>query len=122
MSKVRLISETELPTPQSESAQADPPPTPKPSETERPSAPSLPASRESPNPVKVRPPELLEMLETIMKILNVRMSAALAMAGAFCLTAAAMVQGTYMSLAISLSFDLCVFLPLAWIAYRAKKD
>ena len=118
---LKIVAETEVPTPQSESAQADPHPTPKPSETERPSAPSLPASPASVKP-QVRPPELIEMLETIMKILNVRMSAALAMAGAFCLTAAAMVQGTYMSLAISLSFDLCVFLPLAWIAYRAKKD
>lgn len=62
---------------------------------------------------------VLVMME-IRKILNARASAVMAMAGAFALTATALVQGTTMALIASVSFDVLVFLPLAWIAYTRK--
>lgn len=65
------------------------------------------------------PKSVLVMME-IRRILNARASAVMAMGGAFVLTAVALAQGTMMSLGTAISFDVLVFLPLAWIAYTRK--
>lgn len=79
-------------------------------QTEQPSEPSSKeGSRES-----------ARLLMEARKILNARASAVMAMAGSFILTTVALAQGTTMSLLTAMSFDILVFLPIAWIAYTRK--
>ena len=44
------------------------------------------------------------------------------MIGSFVLTSAAMAMGTGMALSIALSYDVFVFLPIAYIAYQRRKE
>ena len=105
-SKLKVVGETEVP---------DPQPAPQAALTPPPTAPqSKPSSPSSPH--------LLMLLDEIRRVLNARMGALLAMIGAFLLTTVAMVQGTWMSLAISVSYDLLIFVPIALIAYRVPKS
>lgn len=61
------------------------------------------------------------ILAEIRKILSARAAALVAMVGAFCLTASSMFSQSWMSLAIAVSYDMMVFLPMALIAYRTPK-
>lgn len=107
-SKLQVVSETEVPDPR-QPEPASPPPAP-PKVIETPSKTSSPAS-----------PHILLLLDEIRKVLSARMGALLAMGGAMLLTAAAMMQQTWMGLAIAATFDVLVFLPLAIIAYGARQ-
>ena len=44
------------------------------------------------------------------------------MLAAFCLTVGAMVVGTWMALAMSVSFDALIFIPIAYIAYFKRGE
>ncbi len=62
------------------------------------------------------------MLVEIRRVLNARASVILALVGAAALTYLAMEKATGMALSIAVSYDLFVFLPLAYIAYLRRKE
>jgi hypothetical protein len=81
-------------------------------------------SRPSPSSAAEVPRQSLQTIELLMeirKVLNARAGALIAMVGAFLLTVGAMVLNTPMSLAIAISYDVLVFLPIAVIAYRGSQ-
>lgn len=93
------------------------------SETEVPSAPNSEFETATPSRTSSEhSPRLIAVLEEIRMVLSARASVLLAMAGAFGLTASAMWKGDLMSLAIALSFDVVVFIPIVVIAYRRPKE
>ena len=61
------------------------------------------------------------MLQEIRKILSSRATALIAMLGALGLTAAAMVAGTWMALALTLAFDIFALIPILIISYRIPR-
>ena len=65
---------------------------------------------------------VLTNLDEIRKILNARASVIVALLGAAWLTFLAMDKATGMALAIAASYDVFVFLPLAYIAYLKRKE
>jgi len=65
---------------------------------------------------------LIAVLAEVRRILSARAGALLAMIGALGLTAAAMWKGDLLALAIAVSFDALVFLPIALIAYGRPKE
>lgn len=65
---------------------------------------------------------MMAMIDEIRRMLNARASVIVALVGAAALTFLAMEKGTGMALAIASSYDLFVFLPLAYIAYLRRKE
>ena len=87
------------------------------------SKPAIPAEPKSENSFD---PSLalhsLEIIGEVRKILNARASVIVALMASAALTFLAMEKATGMALAIAASFDLGVFLPLAYIAYLRRKE
>lgn len=65
--------------------------------------------------------ETSRMLNEIRMVLNARVTALLAAMGAFLIALWAMWLGTGMSLWVALSYDIMVFIPMAFIAYLKPK-
>ena len=102
---LKMVAETEVP--EAETARAS---IPVPAKTE----PKLKESSET-------SPHLTLMLAEIRRVLNARAGALMAMGMAFLLTTVAMFQATAMALAISISFDTLICIPILLIAYRQPK-
>jgi hypothetical protein len=64
----------------------------------------------------------LALLDEIRLVLNARASVVLALMAAAALTYLAMDKGTGMALSIAATFDLFIFLPLAYIAYLRRRE
>ena len=98
-SNLKVVGEVEIP-----SAVETPPTT---------VAQSAPSSESSPH--------LVVVLAEIRRVLNARAGALAAMVAAFALTVGAMAIGTWMALAMALSFDIFALIPILIIAYRRQQ-
>ena len=111
---LKVIAETEVLEPEERTAA--------PSETLLKVSPALAIERKDSETSQQKPQRTVEILREIREILSAKAAAMAAMAGALALTGAAMYQGTWMALGMSISYDVLVFIPLAFIAYLRPRS